>query len=71
MHLKAERRQTHKENIGLTHSIERSFGRISRSLQLPPRANPDTAKATFKNGVLSISFEKVNESSRCKRITIN
>jgi len=35
--------------------VERSYGSFSRSLTLPFAADPGKVKATFKNGVLSIS----------------
>ncbi len=59
VHIKAERRQMHEETLGYTHNIERSFGRVSRSLQLPLRADPDSSQASFKNGVLTVTFKKL------------
>ena len=58
INLKAQRRQVHEETLGFQHNIERSFGRVSRSIQLPLRADEDSAKAEFKNGVLTVTFKK-------------
>ena len=61
LNIKAERRQIHDSTLGLSHNIERSYGRISRSVELPARADPEHAKANFKDGVLSVSFRKLDE----------
>ncbi len=36
---------------------ERSYGRFFRSIPLPDGINPDSAKASFENGVLDITFD--------------
>src|SRR5579859_8111059 len=36
---------------------ERSYGRFFRSIPLPDGVNADTAKASFENGVLDITFD--------------
>lgn len=71
VHLKAERKQVHEETLGWTHNIERSYGRISRSIQLPPRADVDNSTASFQNGVLSIVFRKLEGPAIGKKLMIN
>jgi HSP20 family protein len=41
---------------------ERSFGRIERVVPLPEGLDADSAKATFKNGVLTVTIPKTEES---------
>jgi HSP20 family protein len=50
---------------------ERSFGRIERLVPLPAGIDPDSAKATFKNGVLTVTIAKTPEAqSAVKRIQV-
>lgn len=63
---KSEQREEKKEDC--TYS-ERSFGRFSRSVQLPSTVNPDKVDAQFKHGVLTVKLEKRPEA-RPKRITV-
>jgi HSP20 family protein len=59
------------ENNGSVYS-ERWHGQFERSLQLGPDVDPDTVKADFKKGVLTITFEKRPEAQRqVRRIAIN
>ena len=52
--VQGERRQEEeKEELGYYRS-ERSYGRFFRSVPLPEGAKPETAKATFADGVLEI-----------------
>jgi HSP20 family protein len=52
--------------------VERSYGSFSRSLPLPFAVDSDQAKATFKNGVLSISLPKPPEmQAKAKKIVIS
>ncbi len=63
---KEERKEENKRYV----LAERRFGSFKRSITLPDEVKADSAKATFKNGVLTIDFEK-KEVSQPKRITIN
>lgn len=50
---------------------ERSYGRFFRSIPLPEGVNPDTAKASFENGVLDIAFDTPKlDKPRGRRIEI-
>lgn len=49
---------------------ERRFGSFQRCIILPEDVKPDSGKASFKNGVLVIDFDK-KEVSKPKNITIN
>jgi HSP20 family protein len=50
-----ERQQTHQEERDGFFRSERSYGRFYREVQLPEGAQPDTAKANYRDGVLEIS----------------
>jgi len=50
---------------------ERSFGRVERTLSLPEDVDPDAAQASFKDGVLTVTFPKTGQAdSESKRISI-
>lgn len=51
------------------HRRERRAGRFERILSLPGTVKPDSAKAEFKDGVLTLNFEK-REEVKPKRIDI-
>ena len=65
-------KKAEKEEKKDFHLVERSYGSFSRSLTLPFAADPGKAKATFKNGVLSISVPKPPEvKAKAKKIAIS
>jgi HSP20 family protein len=50
---------------------ERHFGRFERILPLPEGIDPDSAVATFKNGVLAVTVNKTKEAQAAvKRIPV-
>lgn len=69
----AGEKERETEEEGKTfHRVERSYGRFSRSLQLPSDANQDSIKATMKNGVLSVVIDKLAKPVTAeKRIDIS
>lgn len=46
------------------HIQERSFGMYTRTVSLPPYVDSSKAKASFKNGVLEITFPKKEEAKQ-------
>jgi HSP20 family molecular chaperone IbpA len=61
VHIKAQRQQVHESSGstgGYSHRIERSFGRVERSLAIPKNAVTDSAESHFDNGVLTVTFAK-------------
>ena len=48
---------------------ERYYGAVSRSFQLPADIDPDTAKAKYDNGVLTLTLPK-KKSGASQRLTI-
>ena len=59
-------REEKKENF---HLVERSSGSFSRSIQLPAEVNADKIKATYKDGVLSVSMPKA-KAEAVKKIEV-
>lgn len=64
---KKEEKEIKKENY---HRIERSYGSFQRSISLPTGVQADKAKATYKDGVLTITIPKAEEA-KPKSIKIN
>lgn len=58
VHISAERKQVHEEKSEFSHRIERSFGRVQRSVPIPENAVQDSADCRFDNGVLTIVMGK-------------
>lgn len=48
---------------------ERSFGKFSRSIEFPEKANAEAIEANYQNGVLTIKIEKHKEAE-AKKIEI-
>jgi HSP20 family protein len=69
--LEGERKYEHEENEKGVYRSERSYGRFTREIPLPDGVNADTAKATFKNGVLEISMEAPETTKAHRRIEIS
>lgn len=59
-----------KDEEGNIHRMERRYGSFTRRFSLPETVNADKAQADFKNGVLTLSLPKVEESKNTKRIQI-
>jgi HSP20 family protein len=64
-----ERRAEHEEKQEGFHRVERSFGRFSRSLELPEGIEADAVSASFDRGVLEVRIPKPAERQP-KRIEI-
>jgi len=57
--IKAERKAVHEKNTDIAHSIERSYGKVQRQIALPKNIDRNGCNATFKDGVLKITFPKL------------
>ena len=52
--------------------VERTYGSFSRSFSLPNTVNPETFGAEYKNGVLTVTLPKREESKpRQVKVTVN
>jgi HSP20 family protein len=60
-------RKDEKENY---HFVERSYGTFQRALRLPGSVDPEQVKASFENGVLTVTVPKSEQQERSRRIQI-
>jgi HSP20 family protein len=67
--IEGERRQEREENEHGYHRSERSYGHFYRLIPLPTGADPERAKAEFKDGLLQVKVP-IQESKRRKSIPI-
>lgn len=70
--ISGERKDEHEESREGFYRSERSYGRFYRTISLPDGVDPDRTDASFKNGVLEISFDapKQEETRKAKRIQV-
>ena len=69
--LQGERREEHEEEDEGFYRSEWSYGRFHREIPLPEGALPDSARASFKDGVLEIELKAPpREVSRGRKIEI-
>lgn len=59
--ISGERRAQHEDKREGFHRVERSFGRFSRSLELPQGISADEVSADFSDGVLEVRIPKPEE----------
>ena len=57
--IEGERTESKKEKTDEYFRTERSYGHFSRTMALPETVKTDSATASFKDGVLEVSFEIV------------
>lgn len=62
-----QRNENEKENF---HVVERSYGAFQRSLRLPFPVDPEQVKASFENGVLTVTLPKTAQQERSRRIQV-
>ncbi len=56
--VRGEKRQEAERKDAQYHFVERSYGSFQRALNLPADADQDAIKASFRNGVLTITLDK-------------
>jgi HSP20 family protein len=62
--IKGEKKQEKEEKDEHRHLVERSYGAFSRMVRLPAPVAADKIKATFKNGVLTVTLPKTEEAKQ-------
>ncbi len=63
-------RKMEKEEKGKTyHRVEMAYGKFQRTITFPVEVKPDKAKATYKDGILTITVPK-SEKARPREIEI-
>ncbi len=67
--ISGEKKREREEDEHNYHLLERSYGKFSRSVQLPSTVDPDRVEASYKDGILSISLDKT-ERAKTKRIEV-
>jgi len=71
MTIRGEKKQEKEEKEKNYYRVERSYGSFQRVLSLPQDADQEDVKATFKNGVLTVTIpRKELPKSEAKRIDI-
>jgi HSP20 family protein len=56
-----------KENF---HFVERAYGTFQRSIRMPGPLDPEQVRASFENGVLTITLPKAQQQERSHKIQI-
>ena len=67
--IRGQREDKHEEKRGDRFYREVSYGAFARSVGLPPRIDPESIKATYKDGVLEVTI-KVAEKPGARKIPI-
>lgn len=57
--------------MGKYHYIERPSGKLVRRIQLPSQANPDSISCTYKDGVLTLTVQKIKNDSNVTKIPVD
>jgi HSP20 family protein len=60
--ISGEKKQEREQNVKGWYRMERSYGAFSRSVPLPFEVDQDSCKATFNNGVLTVSLTKMAQA---------
>jgi HSP20 family protein len=67
--IKGEKKQEREEKDEYRHMVERTYGAFSRMVRLPAPVDADKIKASFKNGVLTVTLPKT-EAAKQKPIPV-
>lgn len=67
--IRGERKEETEEKNRTYHRIERRSGSFSRTVTLPTEVDEDSVKATYKDGVLTISLPKA-KAAQVKKIAV-
>jgi len=62
--LKGEKKKEEEVTEKDFYRCERAYGSFLRTIDLPAEVKPESAKATFKNGVLEVRLAKTEEAKR-------
>ena len=68
--ISGERKYDEKNEGAETYRAERFFGKFHRTLTLPKPVQSDKAKATYQNGILTVTLPKTEEA-KPKQIQVN
>jgi HSP20 family protein len=68
--MEAEKSESKSEDSETYHFKERSWGKVHRSFRLPDNANQKDVSVSYVDGVLKLTFPKV-EKEAAKKLTIS
>src|SRR5262245_32169991 len=68
--IKGERKREDQVKEGNYHRMERSYGAFQRSFMLPTTVDREKVKASYKDGILELTFPKV-QAAQPKRIAVS
>ena len=60
--IQGEKQQVAEEKTERVHRYERIYGAFERSFTLPPTVDASNIKATYENGVLTVTLPKVEKA---------
>ncbi|MBM3274744.1 MAG: Hsp20/alpha crystallin family protein [Candidatus Sericytochromatia bacterium] len=60
--LKGQRKEEHEDKTGTWHRIEKVYGQFERQFNLPAGLMKDQIKASLRDGILTVSIPKAEES---------
>ena len=60
--IQGAKQQVAEENTERVHRYERTYGAFERSFTLPPTVDASNIKATYDNGVLTVTLPKVEKA---------
>ncbi len=62
--IKGEKKQEKAEEGENFHLVERTYGSFTRSILLPQEVEGDKIRASYKNGILTVTVPKIEEAKR-------
>lgn len=68
--IKGERKMEREDQGESYRRIERRFGSFSRSLDLGVEVKADTIDASYRDGILTVTLPKTEESKKAKRVEV-
>ena len=68
--IRGEKKFERKDETENYHFVERSYGTFQRSLRIPYPVNPDEVRASFDNGVLTVTLPKTQAQEKSRRIEV-
>jgi HSP20 family protein len=69
--IQGEKRREKEYDESGVHRSERVYGHFYRQIPLPEGAQPDKAKAEFKNGILQVQIPITEQKPKSRQIPIN
>ena len=68
--IRGEKKFERKDETESYHFVERSYGTFQRSLRIPYPVNPYEVRASFDNGVLTVTLPKTQAQEKSRRIEV-